>query len=333
MAERRPRDTGANPLRGGGGSKPAALSRERFRRPVLYDGSKGVYLAARLAGVGRSPGDASEWLNLLSPEAVRQVHREYIEAGSQIIQTNTFNGSRLRLEAYGLGDRVREVNLAAAQAAREAAGDPARPASLSGRQAGGDVLVAGDIGPSGKLLAMGEVDERALVDAFAEQAAALAEGGVDLFHVETMSDLAEARAAVEGVRRTSDRPLLLTMSFDTGKPEALRTMMGVTPAQLVEAAQEMGVFGLGANCGRGLEGYQEVVRALAGARPEAVLVAKLNAGIPRMEGSQVVYDGTPERMAAYALWCAENGVGIIGACCGSTPLHIEAMARALERAV
>ena len=318
MAERRPRDTGSNRTSGEGGSRPAALSRERFRRPVLYDGSKGVYLAARLAGVGRSPGDASEWLNLLSPEAVQQVHREYIDAGSQIIQTNTFNGNRLRLEAYGLGDRVREVNLAAAQLAREAAGD--------------DVLVAGDIGPSGKLLAMGEVDERAVVDAFGEQAAALAEGGVDLFHVETMSDLAEARAAVEGVRRASDRPLLLTMSFDTGKPEALRTMMGVTPAQLAEAAQEMGVFGLGANCGRGLEGYQEVVRALAGAWPEAVLVAKLNAGIPRMEGGQVVHDVTPERMAAYALWCAENGVGIIGGCCGSTPRHIEAMAQALAAA-
>ena len=268
--------------------------------------------------MGRSPGDASEWLNLLSPEAVRQVHREYIDAGSQMIQTNTFNGNRLRLEDYGLGDRVREVNLAAAQVAREAAGD--------------DVLVAGDIGPSGKLLAMGEVDGPTLVDAFAEQAAALAEGGVDLFHVETMSDLAEVRAAVEGVRRASDRPLLLTMSFDTGKPEALRTMMGVTPAQLAEAAREMGVFGLGANCGRGLEGYQEVVRALVDARPDAVLVAKLNAGIPRMEGGQVVYDGTPERMAAYALWCAENGVGIIGGCCGSTPRHIEAMARALKRA-
>jgi 5-methyltetrahydrofolate--homocysteine methyltransferase len=297
--------------------REALLRRERFRKPVLYDGSKGVYLSARLPKVGRSPGDASEWLNLLSPEAVRQVHREYIDAGSQIIQTNTFNGCRLRLEAYGLSDQVREVNLTAAQIAREAAG--------------GDVLVAGDIGPSGKLLAMGEVEEQTLVDAFAEQAAALAEGGVDLFHVETMSDLAEARAAVDGVRRVSDRPLLLTMSFDTGKPEALRTMMGVTPAQLVELARELGVFGAGVNCGRGLEGYQEVVRALADAGPEGVLVAKLNAGIPRMEGTQVVYDGTLERMADYALWCAENGVGIIGACCGSTPRHIEAMARAVER--
>jgi 5-methyltetrahydrofolate--homocysteine methyltransferase len=297
------------------GPRRAALSRERFRWPVVYDGSKGVYLAARLPEVGRSPGDVAEWLNLLSPEAVRQAHREYVEAGSQIIQTNSFNGNRLRLEVYGLGERVREVNVAAVQLARDAAGD--------------DVLVAGAIGPNGKLLAMGEVDEQALVDAFAEQAAALAEGGVDLFHVETMSDLAEARAAVEGVRRVSDRPLLLTMSFDTGRPEALRTMMGVTPAQLVEAAREMGIFGLGANCGRGLEGYQEVVRALAQARPEGVLVAKFNAGIPWMEGGQVVYDGTPERMAAHALWCAENSVGLIGGCCGSTPRHIEAMTRAL----
>lgn len=301
----------------GSGPSRAALSRERFRRPVVYDGSKGVYLSAKLPDVGRSPGDASEWLNLLSPEAVREMHRAYVDAGSQMIQTNTFNATGLRLEAYGLGDRVREVNVAGAQVAREAAGD--------------DVLVAGVIGPSGKLLAMGEVDERALVDAFAEQAAALAEGGVDLFHVETMTDLAEARAAVEGVRRVSDRPLLLTMSFDTGKPEAMRTMMGVAPAQLVEAADEMGLFGLGANCGRGLEGYREVIATLGHAQPEAVLVAKVNAGIPRMEGTEVVYDGTPERMADYALWCAENGVGIIGGCCGSTPRHIEAMARALAR--
>jgi 5-methyltetrahydrofolate--homocysteine methyltransferase len=306
-------------MSGGSGPGPAVLNRERFRQPVVYDGSKGVYVSARLPSVGRSPSDASEWLNILSPGIVRQMHREYIDAGSGIIQTNTFNGNRLRLEAYGLGDRVREVNLAAARLAREAAGD--------------DVLVAGVIGPSGKLLAMGEVEQRALVDAFAEQATALAEGGVDLFHIETMSDLDEARTAVESLRRVSDRPVILTMSFDTGKLEAPRTMIGVTPEQLTEAAHEVGVFGLGANCGRGLDGYQSVLRALMQARPEGVLVAKLNAGIPRMEGGQVVYDVTPDGMADYALWCAENGVGIIGGCCGSTPRHIEAMARALRQRV
>lgn len=302
----------------GSESRRAVPNGEDFRRPVVYDGSKGAYLSSRLPDAGRSPGDASEWLNLLSPEAVRTMHREYIEAGSQIIQTNTFNGNRLRLEAYGLGDRMHEVNVAAAGIAREAAGD--------------GVWVAGTVGPSGKLLAMAEVEEATLVDAFAEQAAALAEGGVDLFHIETMSDLAEVRSAVEGVRRVSDRPLILTMSFDSGKPEALRTMMGVTPAQVAEAAAEMRLLGLGANCGRGLEGYQEVMGALASAQPEAVLVAKVNAGIPRMEAGGLVYDGTPERMADYARWCAENGIGIIGGCCGSTPRHIEAMARAIARA-
>lgn len=302
-------------MSGGSEAKRAALMRELSRGPVIYDGSKGVYLSAHLPAAGRSPGDASEWLNLLSPEVVRQAHREYVEAGSQIIQTNTFNGNRLRLEAYGLGDKVREVNVAAARLAREAAGT--------------DVLVAGVVGPSGKLIATGEVEERTLVEVFAEQAAALAEGGVDLLHVETMTDLAEARAAVEGVRQASGLSLILTMSFDSGKPDDPRTMMGVTPAQLVAAAEEMGLFGLGANCGRGLDGYQAVVRALAQARTDGVLVAKLNAGIPRVEGGRVVYDGTPERMADYARWCAENGVGIIGGCCGSTPRHIEAMARAL----
>jgi methionine synthase I (cobalamin-dependent) len=304
-------------MSGEGAARPPALDREGFRGPVLYDGSKGVYLSPHLPAVGRSSADASEWLNLLAPEVVHQMHREYVEAGSQIIQTNTFNGNRFRLETYGLGDRVREVNLAAARVAREAADDGTR--------------VAGVIAPSGKLLAMGEVDEHALVDAFAEQAAALAEGGVALFHVETMSDLAEASAAVEGVRRVSDLPVVLTMSFDTGKPEALRTMMGVTPAQLVEAADEMGLFGVGANCGRGPEGLEDVVRALVQAHPRAVLVAKFNAGVPHVEGGELTYDGTPERMADYARWCADNGVGIIGGCCGSTPRHVAAMARALGR--
>jgi 5-methyltetrahydrofolate--homocysteine methyltransferase len=292
------------------------LDRERFRRPIVCDGSKGVYLSPRLPDVGRSSSDATEWLNLLQPQTVQQMHREYIEAGAQIIQTNTFNGNRLRLEAYGLADRVHEVNLAAARIARDAAGD--------------DVLVAGVVGPSGKILAMGDVSPQALADAFADQAAALAEGDVDFFHIETMSDLAEARAAVKGLRRVSDLPLLLTMSFDTGRPEALRTMMGVAPAQLTELAEELDLFGLGANCGRGLEGYHEVIRSLVQARPQAVLAAKLNAGIPRMEGNRIVYDGTPDGMAEYALWCAENGVTIIGGCCGTTPRHIEAMTQALR---
>lgn len=286
--------------------------------PLLYDGSKGVYLSPRLPEVGREESDASEWLNLLAPQIVQQCHRDYVEAGSQVIQTNTFNGNRFRLEAHGLADRVHEVNLAAAQVARDAAG--------------GDVLVAGALGPSGKWLVTGEVTMEALQEAFAEQAQALEEGSVDFLHVETMADLGEAVAAVEGIRSVSSLSVALTMSFDTGKPEqGLRTMAGVTPGQLVEKAGELGLLAIGANCGRGLDGYQAVMKEFLTASPRRPLIAKLNAGLPRVEGAQTVFDGTPERMAEYAVWCADQGVALIGGCCGSTPAHIEAIADALVR--
>ncbi|MDP2949713.1 MAG: homocysteine S-methyltransferase family protein, partial [Chloroflexota bacterium] len=185
------------------------------RRPVLYDGAKGVFLSPRLPDVGKTPSDLTEWLNLLAPKTVRQAHRDYIEVGSQIIQTNSFNGNRFRLEPHGLVSRLEELNLLAAQVAREAAGDSA--------------LVAGVLGPSGKLLSMDSVSREALVEAFAEQARALEKGGVDFFHVETMSDIDEAIAAVEAIRAVSSLPVALTMSFDSGKAEAgLRTMMGVS---------------------------------------------------------------------------------------------------------
>ena len=287
-------------------------------RPALYDGAKGVFLSPRLADVGKSPSDLTEWLNLLAPETVRQAHRDYIEAGSDIIQTNSFSGNRFQLEQRGLVSRLQELNLAAAEIAREAADDQA--------------LVAGDLGPSGKLLAMGEVSREALAEAFAEQARALDEGGVDFFHVETISDLEEAIAAVAGIRSASRLPVAVTMSFDSGKAErGLRTMMGVSAGQLAEKARELGLFGVGANCGRDLEGYQTVIRQLTESAGQAVVIAKLNTGLPQIRDGQVHYAGTPEEMAAYALWCARQGVGIIGGCCGSTPAHIAAMAGALAR--
>ena len=288
------------------------------RRPALYDGAKGVFLSPRLADVGKPPSDLTEWLNLLAPDTVRRAHRDYVDAGSDIIQANSFSGNRFQLEHRGLASRTKEVNFLAAQIARDAAGD--------------DVLVAGDLGPSGKLLAMGEVSREALVEAFAQQAQALDEGGADFFHVETMSDLEEAVAAVEGIRSVSGLPVALTMSFDSGKSEAgYRTMMGVSARQLADKARELGLFGVGANCGRGLEGYQTVTRQLVEAAGQAVVIAKLNTGIPQMRGGVVEYGGSSEEMAEYALWCAHQGAGIIGACCGSTPSHIEAMARALAR--
>ena len=173
------------------------------RRPTLYDGAKGVFLSPRLADVGKTASDPTEWLNLLAPNTVLEAHRSYVEAGSEMIQTNSFNGNRLRLEPHGLASRVEELNLLAAQIAREAAGD--------------SVLVAGVLGPSGKLLLTDSVSRQALAEAFAEQAQALEQGGVDFFHIETMFDMEEAIAAVEGARGVSSLPVALTMSFDSGR--------------------------------------------------------------------------------------------------------------------
>ena len=288
-------------------------------RPTVYDGSKGIFLSPTLSKVGKAPSDVSEWLNLLAPDIVLRCHREYIDAGAQVIQTNSFNGNRLRLAKYGLGDKVREVNVRAAQ--------------IAGQAAGNAIPVAGSLGPSGKLLITEEVTVAEIREAFAEQARALEEGGVDLFHIETMADIDEAVAAVEGIRSVSQLPIALTLSFDTGNPQAgLRTMMGVSPAQLVEKGDELGLFAVGDNCGRGFEGYQAVAEGLLAASPRAAVIMKVNAGMPRVEGGETTYDATPEQVAEYALWCAQRGMKLIGLCCGGTPRHIEAIANALTKA-
>lgn len=290
----------------------------KLERPATYDGSKGTLLSPVLEQIGKSVANLTEWLNLDAPDTVLECHREYVNAGSMVIQTNSFNGNRLRLAKYGLGGRVREVNRSAAEIARKAAGD--------------EISVAGSVGPSGKLLMMNEVTEGELREVFAEQAEGLAEGGIDFFHVETMTDVNEAVAAVEGIRRASDLPIAVTLSFDSGNPEAgLRTMMGVTPAHLAEKGRELGLFAIGGNCGKGLEGYQAIVQQFKVAWPDANIIMKLNAGSPKMVEGKVSYDATPEQAAEYALWCADCGVKLIGLCCGSRPDHIEAIANALRQ--
>jgi len=231
-----------------------------------------------------------------------------------LILTNTFGGSRIRLDKDQLGGRVVEINRAAVRLAHEAAGDQA--------------LVVGDMGPTGELLQpVGALDYAEAVSAFAEQAAALAKAGVAALLVETLSDLNEARAAVEGARRATDLPLLVTFSFDTHG----RTMMGLKPAQAAKEIWALGVAAVGANCGRTLSETLTAIQAMRQAVPEATLMAKPNAGLPRVEGeNELVYDVTPVEMAEYALKFAAQAVKIFGGCCGSTPAHIRAVAEKLK---
>jgi 5-methyltetrahydrofolate--homocysteine methyltransferase len=276
---------------------------------LIADGATGTILQ----NAGLPSGAAPERWNLENPDAIRALHRGYVEAGSDLILTNTFGGSRLRLEMEELGDQTYEINLAAAQLAREVAGD--------------DVLVLGDIGPTGQLMEpMGTLTYDQAVDVFAEQATGLAEGGVDAILIETMSDLNEAKAAVEGARRAADLPILVTMSFDTHG----RTMMGVKPEDAAQELWAMGVYAVGANCGRTLTENLEAIQHMREALPEATLMAKPNAGLPRMEGTDSVYDVTPEIMADYAQKFAAFDVKIFGGCCGSTPDHIHAASRILR---
>jgi 5-methyltetrahydrofolate--homocysteine methyltransferase len=279
---------------------------------ALADGAMGTMLHA----AGLTSGGAPEEWNAERPDILKGIHQAYVEAGSQIITTNSFGGNRFRLMLHNNESRVRELNLAAARIAREVADAAPR-----------EVLVAGDIGPSGEILfPLGTRQPEEVRDAFAEQAAALAEGGVDFFLIETMSALEEVTAAVEGIKSTTDLPIAATMTFDTH----FRTMMGVKPAQAVEALYDLGIVVMGANCGNGPDEIERVVTDLAAAKPANVfLIAQSNAGLPKWKNKEVSYDGSPEVMADYALKMRALGVNVLGACCGSTPDHIRAMREAL----
>jgi 5-methyltetrahydrofolate--homocysteine methyltransferase len=284
------------------------LQRLNSGETLLADGAMGTMLQA----AGLEKGHAPEELNLTQPEKVLAVHRGYVEAGSEMVLTNTFGGSRFRLEKYGLGEKVYEIGRRAAEIAREA----------------GQVFVAGSIGPSGEFFApMGKLTSEEAMEAFAEQARGLADGGADLLVIETMSDLQEVEAAVEGARKTTDLPLVCTMTFQ----HRLHTIMGVNPSEAAKILTQWEVAALGANCGTGPQEVEQVLAQMKETSPEAILVAKPNAGVPRLVQGRTEFDATPELMAEYAQRFQRLGVTIIGACCGSTPEHIAAMAHSLGK--
>jgi 5-methyltetrahydrofolate--homocysteine methyltransferase len=279
--------------------------------PVLLDGGMGTLLQ----DLGLDDGGSGELWNVEKPDAIRDSHRAYAEAGARILTTNTFGGTRPRLQMHGLEDRVHELNEAAARIARSVADEHG-------------ILVAGDLGPTGELLEpLGTMTPDEAEEIFAEQLRGLRDGGIDVVLVETMSDLAEVEAAVRAARSVvPDLPVIATMSFDTN----LRTMMGVRPGDAVTALAAVGVDAVGANCGRGPEEMEQIAAQMAEARPEGVLlVAQSNAGLPQVVGDHFEYDRSPADLAAHALALRDLGVDLVGACCGSTPDHIAAIRSAV----
>lgn len=276
------------------------------RGSVVTDGAWGTQMLAR----GLPTGELPDLWNLAHPERVEAVGRSYVDAGSRVILTNTFQSNRHALRDRA--DDVIAINRAGAEISRRAAGDGAK--------------VFGSIGPTNTMLVAGDVDEAQLRDAFAEQAAALAAGGADGIVIETMSDLGEAVLAV-GAVRSAGLPVVACMTFDSGKNND-RTMTGVTAAQAAERLAEAGADVIGANCGMGVDVAAPICAALAAATDLPIWV-KANAGMPELVGRDVVYAMGADEFAGHAKALVDVGADFVGGCCGTTPEFVAAIARVL----
>jgi 5-methyltetrahydrofolate--homocysteine methyltransferase len=291
---------------------------ERLRSEVLvFDGAMGTMLFE----AGLTPGACPELWNDLRPEVLQGIHRAYLEAGSDLVETNTFGGTRLKLKAYDQEDRCRELNEKGARLARSVC-PPGR-------------YVVGSIGPTGHLPdtfePLGDTPAEVFYENFREQALALAEGGVDLFAVETMMIPDEAVIAIRAAKQATGLPVMCSMTFQWNKAKGVdRTMWGTSPAEGALRLTEAGADVVGCNCGDGGPGRVPSILAEMRSVTAALLVAYPNAGIPRVAEGKTVYDLTPEAMAAAYPAILEAGARIVGACCGSTPAHIQAIAEVVR---
>ncbi|MDW7670896.1 MAG: homocysteine S-methyltransferase family protein [Bacillota bacterium] len=273
---------------------------------LLGDGAMGTMLSEALADV-----QCPEALNLSHREIVLSVHEAYVAAGSIMIQTNTFGANPIKLSAHGLQDETAAINMAAVRIARRAAGDSR--------------IVAGGLGPTGKLMApLGPLTLMEAASCFHEQAAALDEAGCDVIIIETMSDIQEARAAIIGAREATDKAIICTMTFDSKG----RTLTGSDPEQVATVLEAMGVSALGANCGVGPEVMVDIIRRMRRVTNLPIL-AQANAGLPVLRSGETVYDMEADEMSAYVSEMVKAGAGIIGGCCGTTPAHLAAFAQAI----
>lgn len=279
---------------------------------ILSDGAWGTNLQNKGLEVGHCP---ESW-NIDHPGLVEEVARDFIQAGSRLVKTNSFGGNRFKLEQYDLGDKTSRINRKSAEISRKAAGS--------------EVLVLGSIGPTGKMLITGEVTEEDLYEAFKQQAVALAEAGADVILVETMSDLEEARIAVQAARDNTDREIACTMTFEKTVEGNYKTMMGIAPAQMFPVLTDAGASFIGSNCGNGIERMVEVVKEIRAVDKDIPVIVHANAGMPEYVQGKTIFPETPEEMASYVPQLVEAGANIIGGCCGTTPEHIRKIGEKLK---
>jgi 5-methyltetrahydrofolate--homocysteine methyltransferase len=264
-----------------------------------------------------NPGECPEIWNITHRKDIRDIAEAYFLAGCDIIETNSFGGSRIKLSQYGFGDRVKEINQAAASISREVAGT--------------EKHVAGSVGPTGKMLVMGDITSEELYSNFKEQSIALEKGGADIIIIETMTDLDEASIAVKAARENTNCIVIITMTFSGDTKGEFFTMMGASPAEMVISMKEAGAHVIGSNCGNGIRDMISIVRAIRTVDRDIPVIVQANAGLPEYIDGKTVFRESPEMMASFIPDLLSEGVNIIGGCCGTTPEHIQQMGRALGR--
>ena len=280
---------------------------------LVSDGAWGTFLQK----MGLAPGECPESWNLKYPEKVLTIAQSYIDAGSDIIETNSFGGTSFKLEMYGLQNQVYEINKAAAE--------------ISRRAAGSNKHVLGSIGPTGKMIVIGDVTYEQLYESFKNQAIALADGGADAIVIETMSDIEEACAAISACSENTKCEVICTMTFEKSPDGEFYTMMGVTPGEMVTRLTDAGASIIGANCGNGIENMIAISKEIRKVNAHIPILIHANAGAPVYKNGETLFLESPEQMAGFVNTLINAGANIIGGCCGTTPEHIKQIAKIVKK--